>query len=175
MKLILWIVLTSGFATTAIAEDFDAQLWNHLTCFYRTQGNVTNLRYEQHTKESFYFITGDIKLLSMAWTTKRPEFNVGYCSKMINVGSNDSAIMESVRYKATFINKIADDCTATGQNVEVIGSEKKIVKRGEFIKFEVPWEKPFDSARVIEYIPTAEEAQRMDIISWQRCLDLQNN
>jgi hypothetical protein len=175
MKLILGLIFTLGMATSAMAEEYDSQLWNHLTCFYRVQNNVTNLRYIQHNSESFDFFTGDILLLSSAWTTTRPEFNVGYCSKMVNIGNSNSAIMESVRYKATKITKINTDCSAEGENIEVIGSDHKMVSKGGFISFEVPWDKPFDTAKVVEYIPTSEEAQHMAKISWQKCLDLQSN
>jgi hypothetical protein len=174
MKLLVLSVLTLSFLSSAKAQSYDDSVWNHLTCFYRTQGATTNLRYEQHTKESFYFGMGDIRQLSVAWTTKRPEFNIGYCSRMISIGDPNSVIIDSVRYKAKLIKKITDTCAAEGEEIEVIASEKKTVARGGFITFEVPWDKPFDSAKVIEYIPTAEESLKMDNISWQRCLDLQN-
>lgn len=175
MKLILWIMFTSALATTGFAQYDDSQSWNHLTCFYRTQGTVTSLRYVQYANESFDFITGDIKLLAYAWTTKRPEFNIGYCSRMISVGSSDSAIIKSIKYKGPQITKIGEDCNATGENIEVVLAEQKVVPRGGFVSYEVPWDKPFDSAKFIEYIPTVEEAKKMPTISWQKCLDLLPN
>lgn len=174
MKLLVLSLLTFGFFTSAFAQDYDVPSWNHLTCFYRTQGTVTHLRYEQHTKESFFFGMGDIRMLSVAWTTTRPEFNIGYCSRMISLGDPNSVIIDSVRYKATRINNISETCVAKGENVAVVASEKKTVTRGSYISFEVPWDLPFDSARIIEYIPTADESLKMDTISWQKCLDLQN-